>query len=260
MANIQVYKKPQLILLEEKKKIRDYPAEQRLAFSYKIVENLLADLGVGKNSDTEHHKRVIKAIADDYGKYTFEEIQNAFKLAIMGVLNIELFQQINVLVFAKVMKLYEEHKKNKLRTYRLNKQKPIEQEMTNEEIQKFTEQALTKQLTNFLQTRTIDKKRIYVYDIFDKAGMMPTDIQYKKSVHKDAITILKQEYQTKKANSREEHKQIKKFLAEVTDQSLTEEIKWKCKELALEDFLRKEIKNAEDVNRLIEKVFENNLK
>ena len=246
--------------MEEKKKIRDYSDEQRLAFSYKIVENLLADLGVGRNSDTEHHKRVIKAISEDYGGYTFEEIQNAFKLVFKGVLNIELYQQINVLVLSKVMKLYQEHKKAKLKTYRLNKQKPIEQEMTNEDILKFTEQALTKQLTTFLETRTVDKSRVYVYDIFDKSGMMNTDIHYKKEVHRDAIVLLRQEYENKKAGSREENKKIKNFLSEITEDSNSSEIKWKCKELALEDFLRKEIKSQTDIDRLIKKVFEREYK
>ena len=90
--------------------------------------------------------------------------------------------------------------------------------------------------------------------------MMNTDIHYKKEVHRDAIVLLRQEYENKKAGSREENKKIKNFLSEITEDSNSSEIKWKCKELALEDFLRKEIKSQTDIDRLIKKVFEREYK
>ena len=44
MSNIQIYKKPELILLEENKKLRDYDIEQRNMQCIKLVNDLLGQI------------------------------------------------------------------------------------------------------------------------------------------------------------------------------------------------------------------------
>lgn len=256
MNNLQIYKKPLLAVLEQEKKIREYNAEERLMLSKNIIQTLLIDLGVGKNSDPEQHVRAIKYLSEDCGKYSFEEIQEAFKLAIVGKLHfgkskIDLFQQVNVLIVGKVLTAFDDYKNEKLKIYRLaEKQKREALPMMNkEEIKKFTKQAVEKQIEYFLKYRVVDKSRVHVYDIFDKIGLMPTDLNYKNSVKKDAIDILKQEYSQKKASNKDEFNQIKNTLKSL-ENGRCDEIKTKCKELALEEFLRKITKNKTELENL----------
>jgi len=248
MSNITTYKKPLLAILEENKKIRNYEVTERLTISYKIVNDLLLDLGVSSKSDPEQHKRLIQYISEECGRFTFEEIQKAFKMVLCGSLEMDLFQQINVLVFSKVMKLYQQHKNEKLRTYRLSK--PKRDLMNEKEKQQLKIQGITKQLEYFFNFRKVDVNRIYVYDIFDKLNLMPKDIEYKNAVKKDAIEILKKEYDGKKAKTKDEFKLIKKNIQEINNEK-SFLIVQKCKELALEDYLRKELKSKEDIKRLI---------
>jgi len=249
MSNITTYKKPLLAILEENKKIRDYEVTERLTISYKIVNDLLLDLGVSSKSDPEQHKRLIQYISEECGRFTFEEIQQAFKMVLNGSLEMDLFQQINVLVFSKVMKLYQKHKNEKLRTYRLNK--PKRDLMNEKEKRDLMIQGVTKQLEYFFNYRKVDESRIYVYDVFDKLGLMPSDIDYKNSVKKDAIEILKKEYSEKKAKNKDHHKEIKIAIQEINNEKSFLIIQ-KCKELALEDYLRKELKEKKDIQTLID--------
>ena len=239
MNEIAICKKPLLAVLTEEKKLRSYLPEERLMQSKKIVETLLISLGVGDKSDTNHQVVAIKYLAENYGQYSVGEIEYAFTLAIGGKLEIELFQQLNVLVIGKVMAAFEKYKRDRLRIYNLKKnaQEPIT--MTKDEKQFYINQAVNKQIDYFLEYRAIDESRIFVYDIFDNLGLMPTDLAYKNSVKKDAIEILKKEYTNKKASHKEEYSQIKRVLKklEIGDSEL---IKLKCKELALLDFLRKQ--------------------
>lgn len=254
MSQITAFKKPLLVILEEKKRIRDYNKEERLSYSFKIVNDLLLDLGVSSKSDPEQHKRLISYISEECGRYSFEEIQYAFKMVLKGYLEIDLFQQINVLVFSKVMKLYQKHKNEKLRTYRLNK--PKLNLITEKEKNDLVLQAVDNQLKFFLSNRKIDVSRIYVYDVFYKLGVINKDISYKKSILKDAIEILNKEYSEKKAENKQDARKlrsIKKSLLKYDSKSsnIKSLVKLKCKELALEDYLRREVKSKLDVVRLI---------
>ena len=238
MDKLSVYKPPILAVIEQNTKLRDYNEVDRLGLCKKIITTLLNDLGVGSKADTNHHVRAIKFLLDNYIHYSVEEIEKAFSLAISGKLNIDLFQQINPLIVGKVMKAYEDYKKEKLKVYRQDQLKSkLQIEMTNEEKLHLVNSAVKKQYEYFLEKRLIDKSRIHVYTILDEKGFMRTDKEYKKEVKKDAIHILKKEYENKKAGSREEKKQINNTIANIIKGS-DSEIITKCKELALEEFFR----------------------
>ena len=122
--------------------------------------------------------------------------------------------------------------------------------MNERDIKLYRFQAVEKQLNYFLEHRQVDESRIFVYDVFDKLKMLPTDLAYKNSVKKDAIELLKKEYSEKKALDRDDFRQIKSALQGL-EIGKGNEIVTKCKALALEDFLRKEIKSEEDIERLL---------
>ncbi|AKG94217.1 hypothetical protein AVT43_gp43 [Polaribacter phage P12002L] len=253
MSNIQIYKPPLLAVLEQEKKLREYNDQERLFACKTIIDGLLLDLGVGTKADVQQHIRAIKYLCDECGKYSVSEIQKAFSLAISGKLEIDLFQQVNVLVIGKVLNAFDNYKKEKLKVYRLKQKTEKEtKSMSDEEAKKYTIQAITLQVNYFLENRSVDKSRIHVYDIFDKMGLMPTDIEYKNSVKKDAIEILKKEYSQKKASSKEEFNKIKTNI-KLLEIGEGDGVIAKCKELALEDFLRKETKKEKFLEIILSK-------
>ena len=240
MSEITIYKKPLLAVLEQEKKLRDFPEEERLFKCKQIIGNLLFDLGVSKKSEVEHHLRAISYLNKECGKYSVAEIEKAFTLAISGKLEMDLFQQVNVLVIGKVLSAYDNYKKEKLKIYRLaeRQKKEMLPPMTKKEEIFYRNQAVNKQIEFFQDNRFVDATRVFVYDIFDKMGLMPIDLEYKKSVKKDAIEILKFEFSNKKATNKDEFNKIKKTLKNL-NKGNCEGLIAKCKELALEDFLRK---------------------
>ena len=255
MSNIQVYKPPMLAVIEQETKLREMPDEERLMKCTQIVANLLLDLGVGSKSDPQQHLRVIKFLADDCGKYSVKEVEYAFKLAIQGKIGVDLFQQINVLVVGKVLKAYDDYKTEKLRNFRANKSLTINKEksMSNEEILVINNSIAKEALDLFVEYGIVNTDKIYVYDLLKKMGYMSNDPKYMNSVKKDAVDVLKNEYENKKATSVDEKREFKSILKEIKLEKGGKLIN-KCRELALYDFFRKITSNEELLNEFKNKI------
>lgn len=249
MSNIQIYKKPMLAIIEQETKLREMPNEERLMKCTQVVANLLLDLGVSSKSDAQQHLRVIKFLVDDCGKYTIKEIELSFKLAIQGKLSIDLFQQINVLVVGKVLNAFDNYKIEKLRNFRNKESMANEKEksMTDEQIKCINNLLVNEQLDMFIDKGLINTNKIYVYDVLDKMGYMPTDLKYKNDVKNDAISLLDNEYKNKKATSLEEKRSFKNIVKEINSGKGGKVVN-KCKELALYDFFRKITNNDQSLN------------
>ena len=246
MNNLKIYKPPMLSVIEQEIKLREIPDEERLMKCTQIVANLLLDLGVGSKSDPQQHLRVIKFLVDDCGKYTVKEVEYAFKLAIQGKLEIDLFQQINVLVVGKVLNAFDNYKNEKLRNFRTEslKRKQIQKEMTEEEIEYYTNSLIKEQFNLFVSRNTINHEKFYAYDVLDKRGYMPIDLKYKNEVKNDAINILLNEYNLKKATSMDEKRSLKSDIENIK-KGKSGKIANKCKELAIYDFFIKLTKDDE---------------
>lgn len=235
--NLKVYKKPTLAIIESQKKLRDYPEEIRLGICKKILDNLLLDLGVGNNADVNKILRVLNYLNADCGNYSPEEIEEAFKLAISGKLDIDLLQQINVLIVGKVLKLFTDYKNQKLKNFRLNYLKP-----------KSTVDSSKKEIINnkilervgefFKKNRFVDDLDFYAYDILEQRCVIELSIEEKESIKKDAIFILQKEYDQKKSNSREDFKNTQSILKGLKNGNHSK-IKIRCKVLALQDYFRR---------------------
>ena len=251
MANIQIYKKPKLILLEENKKLRDYSDEQRNMQCINLVNNLLSDLGVGKNADTKHHLRAIKFLNDSCVNYTPQEIEKAFQLAIEGVLNVNLLQQINPLVIGLVMREYHSYKVRETKEYR---RKLVEAnfdsitEVSQSQKIEWNKYSVRQSLSFFLENHFVDTERIYVYDILFAQGYLPKDAEYKNKIYTDALYIVEQDLRNEKAQSRERKSEIKLALKNLNLPKQSPVI-LKSKELVLAEFyrnLRKDAKKLEE--------------
>ena len=245
MANIEIYKKPELIVLEENMKLRDYNDEQRNLQSIKLVNDLLSDLGVGKNADTKHHLRAIKFINDSCKNYTPEEIEKAFSLAIEGVLNVDLLQQINPLVIGKVMREYQSYKTRKTNEYR---QKIAEEnfnkvtEMTSNQKIEWNKYTVRESLAHFVENGLVDTSRIYAFDILDKLDYLSKDKEYRNKIYKDSKFLVQQDLISEKPQTRERKDEIKLALKNL-DLPKQSPVILKSKELVLSEFFRKLIKD-----------------
>ena len=172
MSNIQQYKKPELIVLEEKPKLTSYPMEQRLAVCTGIVKELLQFLGVGKNSDSDHHVKSIKFIAESCQFYSYEEILKAFNMYVAGRFQQEAYQQLNPVVIGYVMREFEFYKREQLKLYRqkesMKKDEPTEP--TEAEKKKSIEDAITRTYLEFKNTGKVTGLITHIYNHLDLEG------------------------------------------------------------------------------------------
>jgi hypothetical protein len=116
---LAVYSKPELVLISEKMKLRDYSPEQRLTQTANLVYKLLNLLGVNEGK-TDHHIELARHVSDFYGHFTFEQIEKAFGLFIVGKFKTRPYQQLNAVVFGQVMNEFDEYQKEQTKVYRLS--------------------------------------------------------------------------------------------------------------------------------------------
>ena len=109
--------------------------------------------------------------------------------------------------------------------------------MSDDEITKIDDEILNRVGLFFKENRYIDDNDFYVYDILEKRGLVNLSVDYKESVKKDAIVILKKKFSEKKSTSREDFKMTKSILKSL-DNGQHIKIKIKCKQLASEDYFR----------------------
>ncbi len=186
MPNLTTYKKPELAILSDAKKMREYSDTDRLTIAKNIVNGLLIKLGVSGKSNTKHHIEVIRFIADNK-EFTPEEFTKAFDLAIDGELKIDLFQQLNRVVMGRVMSLYKAYKIEKLRAYRQRKapKKPL----TPDQQKQFIIDAIKDEFTNYKLSRKLNPNRNYLYDELK----IDIDKKFKKVAWKHSIAEIKKE-------------------------------------------------------------------
>ncbi len=186
MPNIATYKKPQLAILSDAKKMREYSDTDRLTIAKNIVNGLLIKLGVSGKSNTSHHIEVIRFIADNK-EFTPEEFTKAFDLAIDGELKIDLFQQLNRVVMGRVMSLYKTYKIEKLRAYRQRKEP--EKPLTPDEQKQLITDAIKDEFTNYKFSGELNENRNYLYDELK----IDVEDKFKKVAWKHSIAEVKKE-------------------------------------------------------------------
>lgn len=211
MTQIQHYKKPELAVIAEAKKLRDYNDEQRLAIADKIVQGLILDLAVGKNADVDVLIRSTKFIFSTCGKWTPDEIQKAFNMYINRELgNTEVFQQLNPVVIGNVMHLYDAYKKEHLTSYKRqqHKQKLQEQQPSDQEKEFIMIEAVDRIERDFRQHGTITESCFHVYDYLFEKGELPTDREYKLKMFAQAEEIRMNELLQERHQNPSDYKSI----------------------------------------------------
>lgn len=154
-------------------------------------------------------------IINNYKNYTIEEIKHAFRLAIAGELNIEMYQKLDSITFGKVLLNYKEFKNNKIRQHIINK-KPKEIMIDKEQIEKeFIENCI---LPYVEERKTMEEPK------FDFATKAIFDHFYNKKMIKLSKKEIKQ-YKKEANDYWLKHQKQKRDMGERV--SMTEKLGWR---------------------------------
>ena len=120
-------------------------------------------LGVNvKEEDKEEHERreevLFSTIRKHFGGYGYREIVEAFEMAVMGKLGVEIYQKLDGVLFSRIMTAYDK-KINRAELIRQFKPKPVE--LTTEEHEEKNNTAYEKHFNEFI---------VHAYRYFFESG------------------------------------------------------------------------------------------
>ena len=126
-------------------------------------------------------------IVSSFNKWTINEIKHAFRLAVDGTLNIEMYQKLDSITFGKVMKCYTAYKLDKIRNFKLTGMSKKENIVTDAEKKAIRDEFYTKCILPYIEgrdamkTAKIDWATYSIFQYFWKAGkIVITDADKRK--------------------------------------------------------------------------------
>jgi len=251
MSNLQIYKKPELAILEENTKIRQYSEMEFNTKCANLVYNLLNLLGVNDGKE-EHHTELVKHIKSVGGHYTLEEIKKAFELYVSHQLGLKVFQQLNAVVFGNVMKAYENYKNEKLRNYRLKLAIPQKTEKSKSEIKEIMNNAALMSFDEFKETKSITGITHHIYNYLDEMGLMPKDKDYKTEVFNKAKKMILSREKANKSVAQNvlQHNRIVEKIESIKNNK-SSEAENLSKHMVLQEYFNKLISNNTNLKDLL---------
>tara|TARA_R110000803_G_scaffold49503_1_gene102924 strand:- start:1541 stop:2239 length:699 start_codon:yes stop_codon:yes gene_type:complete len=108
-------------------------------------------------------------IVSSFKNWTINEIKHAFRMAIDGTLDIDLYQKLDSITFGKVMKKYNTFKREKIKNFKTIGMKKVEEIVTDSEKIAIQEEFYTKCILPYIKTRKTAKEPIIdwaTYSIF----------------------------------------------------------------------------------------------
>lgn len=251
MSNIKIYKESSQ-QLSELSFVKDIPSQLKIKDISRndfinqfglIMVKIINHLGI-KNAVTESEKEDIKEfILMRFKSLSLNEIEYAFKLERYSLYESKSshYQLFNTDYVSMILNKYIQWKRKINFKNNLIAKSKNEKEVSNQEKKQLEFQAVNKSLEYFIEHRSVDLNRIYVYDILDKLGYMPTNNEEKRKIKVDAQLILEKdltrEKENKKSNSIDEKRQFDRVLEDVKN-GISPKIIIKCKELVLSKFYR----------------------
>lgn len=193
---VEMQNKPAIAKLVEQVKIKDYPQEMQNANTYALIYYCLNLLAItAKTFDKEILKTTFDFINTKLTKYTYEEIKEAFKMYVNLEFNMEVFRELNSVVFSKVMAKWDEHKNNTLNAYyakRAEQRQKPKNELSMEQKFTLTMQGLKNCITEFINTGDIIAGYSWCYDLLTENGLLTPSVAERKKAYSDAVTELTQ--------------------------------------------------------------------
>ena len=179
--------KNNLVEAFNEKRIREYDPEMRNKASYTLIDELLNLLGVNaKEGNSEHHVEAFKFINETMDRFSYSDIRLAFKKYVAGEYDLLVTQQLNAVVIGRVMKLYEEKRNTEV----LRKDKKEDVILTDEQKAEIITQGLISTWNEFSEKGDLESGYTWVYDRFDKLGVIELSKDEKVSLMKQAESNL----------------------------------------------------------------------
>ena len=247
MNELIQYQKPELLILAEKKKLRNYPIETRNALMVKFIAKLLNLLGVN-DGKTDQHNALAIHVCDFYGHVSFEQMDKAFGLFVLGTFKIKPFQQLNAVVFGSVISEYFEYEKEQTKIYKMKLQefKETSKPMDKKEAEQLMENAINEAIEVYKKTGEIELAPSK-YDWLDSKGIMQGALSLEdwNNVKREKINSVRarliEVYGKAKAISYEDKLEIKNTLKELQERKSGMVIS-QCKLELLQDYFNTKIK------------------
>lgn len=186
-------------------------------------------------------KEISELVLKRFKRLSINEIYYAFKLERFVEMGepIKHYNRFDVQYVAQVLDKYVEWKIQTRQKHNLSIAKEEEEKTISDKEKKYwINRGVTECLEYFLQHRKIMDGKAYVYHVLYDLGYLPTDIEYKKRVHKDAVQALEFEYSNKEASNIQEKKQIEEVLSKIHTKGY-EKVKVRCHLIALREFFQK---------------------
>lgn len=244
VARNSIKHKPKLAVIVESKKIRDYSLEEQKKGNKNILDYLVMLLGISTTADSDkelHYIALDMFIQEEYGNYTYEEIKEAFKMAIKGVFEgYKVIHKLDAKIFAEVIKLYTIEKNRRLRIYDNQVKKKLwelKQEMnkpTKEQIEKTLIDAIVDAYEFYKEHKRIEVGRVYLYNWLFEIRLMSRD----KTVNDAVIKFAKKRLENKQKTALTKKERL---LYQITNTKgeFTQTLKNTCKEISLERYFDK---------------------
>lgn len=246
MSEISIYQKPQLAVLEEKKKLRNYEESALNAGIKTLIFHLLNLLAVSEGKK-DHHIKLAELIKAAYMQFTFEEIKHAFDLFVAGEFEQKPFQQLNAVVFGQVMRAYNNYKRNKLEAYRRKKRLIAEQneKPSKEDQQKAMNDAVTRLYLEYTSSGRITGTISHIYDYLFTQGKLPKhDKAFKEMILEKAKTVAKSEQMTEAMKTVDARRALNKTIEKIEEGTFGG-LKTISKRLVLVEYFEQLSKNKE---------------
>ena len=221
-----------LTISEKTIPLREIPEKELNTYILKgLMPRISRLLSLTDKTSADRLEIALPAIKEHCIGMGFVEIQKMFELYVDGKLDVEpISNYFDRILLGKIVRSY--------RVYKLRlKPKPKIKIMNDSEKNKLENEILNRVSSFFKINRYIHENDFYIYDILEKRGLISLSDEEKKSIKKDAITILKNEYLVKKSKSKDDFKYIQSMLKSL-DIGNHAKIKIKSKQLASEDYFR----------------------
>lgn len=234
--------------LPNQNKIRNLDAnsqefKNQLGLLFAKINNLI---GIKQEIELFNKQDIKEMLLMRFKALSMEEIDYAFKLERYGAFGkrIDHFQLFNSEYVSKVLDRYLEWKVFQMKNV---VKKVIDKEkLSEQELEKKNKEVLLRFINEYEYTRKVEDFQFYIYDILDSKGLMPTDIDYKNQIKKEAILILQEEFSKRKANSKDEFKSFQRELEQVA-LGKGGTVRKKCKVLVIEEFFKNIYKDPEKI-------------
>lgn len=235
-------KKPELIILEEQTKIRDYEDDAVLnALLVELVNHLLALLGVSGKANSQDHIKAIQFIKDAMRNYTVEEIKKAFDMFVAGEFKEKPIHKFDAVVVGYVMREYQSHKDEKLRNYRLAQQKEDDhapEKPTEQEQEEMMNNRIAELILEYQSRGTISGVLTHVYSHLRGKGLLPKHTpEYREKTMEKAKKIAKAEAGQEAMKSFAAQYKLKHTIQKI-ESGKYDSLRSICQRIAIIDYLK----------------------